>query len=122
MSPRSFNYKMVIIIRADLKMSKGKIAAQAAHAAVTAVTNARRRHSKWLKDWLNEGQKKIVVKVNSLGEMEKLFRIANNQRIPLAKINDAGLTELEPGTTTAIAIGPGPNGKIDKITANLKLL
>jgi PTH2 family peptidyl-tRNA hydrolase len=58
-----FRYKQVIVFRSDLKLSKGKIAAQAGHGAVSAAEEARKHHKAWWKAWMEEGQCKIVVKV-----------------------------------------------------------
>ena len=55
-----FEYKQVLVIRVDLKMSKGKIAVQAAHAAIGAAEKARQHHQSWWSSWLREGQKKVV--------------------------------------------------------------
>ncbi|MDH5402960.1 MAG: peptidyl-tRNA hydrolase Pth2 [Candidatus Heimdallarchaeota archaeon] len=117
-----FEYKQVIIIRNDLKMGKGKIAAQASHASVIASLNAKKNNSTWFDAWMRIGMKKIVVKVNSEGELEQLFQIAVRNKLPRAFINDAGHTQLAPGTATAAAIGPAPDSLIDPITKSLSLL
>ncbi|MGQ9722035.1 MAG: peptidyl-tRNA hydrolase Pth2 [Candidatus Jordarchaeum sp.] len=117
-----FEYKMVILVRSDIKMSKGKMAAQVAHAAVSASEEARKKNSDWWKAWMGEGQKKAVVKINSLEELKKYEYQAIKQKIPHALITDRGLTEVPPGTVTALAIGPGPEPVIDSITGGLTLL
>ncbi len=117
-----FQYKMIIAIRTDLKMSKGKIAIQAAHAAVIAVEEAKRMKLNWMKSWFSEGQKKVAVQISSKEQLELIYQKARNNNLPCSFVNDAGLTELPPGTATAVAIGPAPNDVIDKITSNLKLL
>lgn len=117
-----FEYKMVILIRTDLKMSKGKIAVQAAHAAVSASEEARKKNPDWWKSWMDEGQKKAVVKVKSLEELKKFEYQAFKNKVPHALISDRGLTEIPPGTVTALAIGPGPESLIDSITGGLPLL
>ena len=122
MFPNNFQYKMVIALRTDLKMTKGKSAVQAAHAAVIAVEEAKRKRADWLKKWFYEGQKKVVVQVSTKEELEILFNKAKQNNFPCSFVNDAGLTELPPGTPTAVAMGPAPNDKIDKITSHLKLL
>ena len=122
MSNVNFQYKMVIAIRTDLKMSKGKIAAQASHAAVICVEEAQRNRQNWLKTWFYEGQKKVVVQVSSKEELELVYQKARSKNLPCSFINDAGMTELPPNTPTAVAIGPAPNENIDRITSNLKLL
>jgi len=118
------DYKQCIIVRSDIKMGKGKLAAQVAHAAVEAVLKCLEnpRWRQWLREWINEGQKKIVLKVSSLDELEKLEKIALELGLPTAKIVDAGKTQLPPGTVTALAIGPAPSDLIDRITRGLKLL
>ncbi len=117
-----FRYKQVIALRSDLKMGRGKIAAQAGHAAVSAAEEARKRFQKWWKTWLDEGQCKIAVKVKSEDELLTLEEEAKENGLPYALISDRGLTQLEPGTITCLAIGPAPSREVDKITGKLPLL
>ncbi|MEM4480696.1 MAG: peptidyl-tRNA hydrolase Pth2 [Candidatus Bathyarchaeia archaeon] len=118
----NFHYKQVIVIRADLKMSKGKIAAQAGHAAVSAAEEARKHNRNWFKAWMEEGQCKVVVKVNSEKELLELEKQAKELGLPCSLIVDRGLTEIPPGTVTCLGIGPAPSEKVDKITGKLPLL
>ena len=113
-----FMYKQMIIISSDIKMSKGKTAAQSAHASVEALGRADKKISD---AWKKAGQKKIVLKAGEeeLIDMEKKCK---KEKIPCALIRDAGLTELQPNTITALGIGPDDEKKIDKITGRLKLL
>jgi PTH2 family peptidyl-tRNA hydrolase len=117
-----FEFKQVIVIRTDLKMSKGKLAVQACHASVSALENAKRIHLGWVKSWFNEGQKKVVAKVKNLETLETLRRHAENNNLPNALIEDRGLTQLPPGTVTALGIGPAPVEEVDRITGGLPLL
>lgn len=116
-----FKYKQIIVLRIDLKMSKGKIAAQAGHAAVSAAEEARKRRPEWWKAWINEGQCKIAVKAESEQELLDLETKANELGLPSALITDRGLTELPPGTLTCLGIGPAPSDRVDKITGDLNL-
>ena len=90
----AFSYKQVIVVRTDIKMSKGKMAAQAGHAAVSAAEYARRNRPEWWTPWINEGQCKIAVKASSEQEILELERKARNANLPVALIVDRGLTEL----------------------------
>jgi len=117
-----FKYKQVIVIRSDIKMGKGKIAAQAGHAAVSSAEEARKRFQRWWKAWLEEGQCKIAVKVQGEEELLRLEAEAKRRELPYALISDRGLTQLEPGTVTCLAIGPAPSSEVDKITGKLTLL
>ncbi|MHA1302381.1 MAG: peptidyl-tRNA hydrolase Pth2 [Candidatus Heimdallarchaeaceae archaeon] len=119
---RVFKYKQVIAVRTDLKMSKGKTAVQVAHGSVSAYIKATKYYKTWAEAWLKEGQKKVSVKVGTEQELHELAHLAKEKDLPFAIINDAGLTELEPGTTTVVGIGPAPEDMIDKISGNLKLL
>jgi PTH2 family peptidyl-tRNA hydrolase len=117
-----FEYKQVIIFRSDLKLSKGKIAAQAGHAAISAAQEAHNRHRDWWNAWLFEGQRKVAVKVKDEKELLELEEQANDLDLPNALIVDRGLTEIPPGTVTCLGIGPAPAAKVDRITGTLSLL
>lgn len=117
-----FEFKQALIIRCDLKMSVGKIAVQAAHASISAAEECRKTNIEWFNKWISEGQKKVVLKAQSLQELLQLYDKAKMMKLPAALIEDAGLTELEPGTITALGIGPAPTDKIDKVTGSLPLL
>ena len=117
-----FEYKQVLVVRADLKMSTGKTAAQAGHAAVSAAEEARKKRLEWWNAWLAEGQCKIAVKVESEQELLELKKRAKELKLPSALISDRGLTELPLGTITCLGIGPAPSHQVDKVTGELDLL
>ena len=114
--------KQAIVVRADLKMGKGKIAAQVAHASLAAAEAAQQRKPGWYSGWKSEGQAKIVLKVDSEEALSQLFQKAKTSGLPASLIQDRGLTQIEPGSVTCLGIGPGPDSEIDAITGNLKLL
>jgi len=117
-----FRLKQSIVVRVDLGMSKGKLASQVGHAAVSAAEKARKNNWKWWNLWIEEGQMKVVLKVNSRTELEMLCKKAKNLDLPCAQIVDRGLTEIPPGTITCIGIGPAPIDKVDRVTGDLSLL
>jgi PTH2 family peptidyl-tRNA hydrolase len=117
-----FEYKQVIVFRSDLKMGKGKLAAQAGHAAVSAAEEARKRHRVWWEAWLFEGQRKIAVKAKDEKELSELESAAKDLGLPNALIVDRGLTQIPEGTVTCLGIGPAPEGLVDKLTGKLQLL
>ena len=120
--PGPMEYKLVVVVREDLDLSPGKMSAQVAHAAVTAALEAKAARPKWFHAWMDEGQKKVVVRAGDLAELKSLERKALELKVPTALIEDAGLTELPPGTTTCLGVGPGPNHLVDAVTGHLKLV
>jgi peptidyl-tRNA hydrolase, PTH2 family len=115
-------FKQVIVVRRDLGMGTGKIAAQVAHAAVMGAQKAKERSREWFEAWFEGGQAKVVVKVSSMKELMEVRRLAENLYLPVVQVQDSGLTQIPPGTTTCIGIGPAPSELVDKVTYNLKLL
>ena len=113
--------KQAIIIRSDLGMGKGKAAGQCAHASVSAYALALSRNKEDAREWEEEGQKKIVLKVGSEEELLALYEKMKRE-MPCALIRDAGKTQLEPGTLTCFGAGPADESLINKHTKDLKLL
>lgn len=123
LSSQSLNYKMTIGVRKDLGMSIGKTAAQVGHGVLEAYKVAVKSNPEYVRMWEEyNGSRKITLSVNSLKELRNLQEEAKALKLPCAVIADAGKTELEPGTITVIAIGPGPYELIDKVTGKLELL
>ena len=114
--------KQAIVVRTDLQMGKGKIAAQVAHASLSAAEEAMARRPGWYSEWKEGGQAKVVLKVGTEGELRDLLKKAKSSGLPGALIEDRGLTQVEPGSVTCVGLGPGPEDEIDKITRKLKLL
>ncbi len=114
-----FRYKQCLIIRNDVKMSCGKRCAQAAHASIGAYNNADKSLQKV---WISEGQKKVVLKANDERTLHELKVIAEQNGISSSLIQDAGMTEIPPGTITALGLGPAKTEDLDKITGTLTLL
>jgi len=117
-----FTYKMVIVMRTDLNMSMGKMIAQACHAAVGCSEEAKRTQTKHWRRWRDEGAKKVALQADSFEELEELAKKAESLDITYVLIQDAGHTEVAPGTTTCLGVGPHQEQFIDKVTGNLPLL
>jgi PTH2 family peptidyl-tRNA hydrolase len=114
-------YKLVILARKDLRISDGKLAVQVAHAAVLCSLEAKRKKTSWFKSWVDEGQKKVVLRVDDEPELREFERMAKGKNLTACVVEDAGLTELPPGTTTCLGIGPAPDHLIDGLTGKLPL-
>jgi peptidyl-tRNA hydrolase, PTH2 family len=112
--------KLVLVIRADLGMRRGKIAAQAAHAAVIATLASLGGAAS--DAWLAAGQPKVVLKAGSAAELEEIVGRALTASLPVQVVHDAGRTQVTAGTLTCCAIGPAQAERIDLVTADLPLL
>ncbi len=111
--------KQVILVRTDLKLGKGKLAAAVAHASLAAFLKsgffAKRR-------WLASGMKKVVLRVGSEEELLRYHELLSGRKLPCALVRDAGLTQVPPGTPVSLGCGPAEDEKIDEVTGGLKLL
>lgn len=114
-------FKMILVVRNDLKMGKGKVAAQCAHAAVSAYKQVQRKNPELLKQWEYCGQPKVVVKAPDEDTLIDLLGHAKEVGLPVSLIQDAGRTQIAPGSRTVLGIGPGPADLIDRVTGDLKL-
>lgn len=115
-------HKMVLVVRGELRLTAGKAAVQVAHAAVMLAELAAKRHTTEYAAWRAEGQRKIAVVAETLDDLERLQRAARARGLPTVFVEDAGLTEVAPGTKTVLGVGPGPNAAIDAVTGGLPLL
>ncbi|XP_053563305.1 peptidyl-tRNA hydrolase 2, mitochondrial [Bombina bombina] len=117
----SGEFKMVLVVRNDLKMGKGKVAAQCSHAAVSAYKQLLKRNLELLKQWEYCGQPKVVLKAPDEDTLIELLTHAKQVGLTISLIQDAGRTQIAPGSRTVLGVGPGPAELIDKVTGHLKL-
>jgi PTH2 family peptidyl-tRNA hydrolase len=110
--------KQAIAVRTDLGMGTGKLAAQVAHASLNAYDDADESTGR---EWRSGGAKKIVLKASGESQLRELAETARRERLPHALVTDAGHTQLEPGTVTALAVGPGEEHLVDRVTGDLSL-
>lgn len=112
--------KQAILVNMELGMSRGKIAAQVAHASVEASLLSINR--KEFASWKKAGMTKVVLKCPDLKTLLQAHRNAKKEKLITALIRDAGRTEIPPGSKTCLAIGPDSAVKIDKVIKDFKLL
>lgn len=110
--------KQAIVARTDIGMGRGKLAAQVAHASLSAYEKA---DPQARRQWKGEGQKKIVLKAGSESELFALAETADREGVVHAVIRDAGHTQLDPGTVTTLAVGPAGDDAVDRVTGDLSL-
>lgn len=115
-------HKLAVVVRDDLKLSKGKLAVQVGHAAVSCALKARRATPGWFRAWMAEGQRKVVLRVAGLEDLRSLEAQARKLGLVTELVSDAGLTEVPPGTVTCLGLGPAPEGVVDRVTGNLGLV
>lgn len=120
--PPGSDVKLVLVVRQDLKLSVGKTAAQCAHAAVGVYQKLRGKRDGLLAAWEESGQAKIVCKCSNMDELVALAQAADAAGLPMYRVVDAGRTEVEPGTTTVLAVGPGTVEAVNSVTGGLSLL
>ena len=112
--------KLAVVVRTDLDMQRGKIAAQVAHAAVAATLAGLAGAT--FPRWIEDGQPKVVLKVPDAAVLDDVITRARDHGLPVELVHDAGRTQVAAGTLTCCAIGPAPADLIDAVTADLTLL
>lgn len=117
---REDNSKMVMVVRSDLGMGKGKIAAQCCHACLGAYKRAATQDDSFF--WERFGSTKIVVKVDSEQELMLINALAEKDGVPAYLVRDAGRTQIPEGSLTCLGLGPSSEEKLAKLTGKLKLL
>ncbi|PXF45112.1 Peptidyl-tRNA hydrolase 2, mitochondrial [Gracilariopsis chorda] len=115
-------HRLILCVRTDLKMQKGKIAAQVGHATLGAFKAAARRAPAALKTWEVNAQPKIAVQIRSYKEAQQLQRHANSLGLVTYMVYDAGKTQIAAGSMTVLAVGPGPVSLVNQVTGKLRLL
>mmetsp|Transcript_1814 Transcript_1814/g.3459 ORF Transcript_1814/g.3459 Transcript_1814/m.3459 type:complete len:182 (-) Transcript_1814:152-697(-) len=117
-------YKLVLCVRQDLGMGKGKIAAQCCHATLGIYKKLSKISPDYpaLRIWEHHAQPKIALKVKDEEELNQLRTAANALNLPTIVIHDAGRTQIAAGSATVLAIGPASVALIDEVTGHLKLL
>ncbi|KAJ8586828.1 peptidyl-tRNA hydrolase [Rhizopogon salebrosus TDB-379] len=113
---------MVLIVRTDLKMTQGKIAAQCGHATLACYKALLRTNPELLQHWERTGQAKIALKGSSEDELLELEGIAKSLNLCARSILDAGRTQIAAGSRTVLGIGPAPVDLVNQVTGHLKLL
>ena len=122
-APQPLRTKLVVLVRQDLAMGVGKVAAQVSHACLGAYKDITRSGSRNVfQAWEQSGEPTIVLAVADLVELDSLLVRAQEQGLGTHKIADAGRTEVDPGTVTVAAIGPAEVERIDAVTGGLSLL
>ncbi|KAK3891416.1 hypothetical protein Pcinc_004715 [Petrolisthes cinctipes] len=114
--------KLALVVRKDLKMSKGKIAGQCCHGTLLAYKNLQRTQPELLQAWEDCGQPKVVLGATNLDHINQLIQEAEKRRLPMVTVNDAGRTQVTPGSLTLLAVGPAMVTDVDSVTGSLHLL
>ena len=97
------------------------MAAQVGHGVLGAYKLALEKKPEDVRNWEMIGQMKVVVKCESQKELMDVYEKAIKMGLPAEYIEDAGRTQIEPGTITVCAVGPSRADLVDQVTGHLKL-
>lgn len=111
-APKAEEWKQNTVVRTDLDMGAGKIAAQCQHAQ--SMINIKPPHQGTVA--------RIVTRVGSQRDLTELMKLAQDNAIAIHPVWDAGRTQVPAGTLTCIAFGPAPKERMDRVFGHLKLL
>jgi len=132
--------KQYIIVRTDLPMNVGKVAAQASHACMKVFFD-KFEHTQIIqkngedpveamvfipteeeKQWINGKFTKITKKVKNESQLLKVYEQAREAGLSVSIIKDAGLYGLEGENYTCIAVGPNYVDDCEPVVGKLRLL
>lgn len=111
------NIVQYILVRTDLKWSKGAMVAQACHASIASIVSTMDHTStkEYLKDLYN--MHKIILKVETLGDLRDC-----EKKLKDAEIAHHLWVERPENIITCLAISPQPRSKVQSLFKHLKLL
>lgn len=110
--------KCVIVVRTDLKMTKGKVISQSGHAIVQMMEMG---NKKKIKEWIDEGEAIITVKAKNEKTFDFICQQAKKYNVFYYVVEDAGCTQVTYGSRTVCLLGPDTSEKMNKISGQLKL-
>ena len=120
MSALSEPQTMAFLCRSDLKLSAGKLAVQCAHAAIGSLKQAKKTHSRMVQRWQETASRKICLSVDDEEDLMYFLGLVKEASLPYSLVQDAGLTEIAPGTVTVLGVGPAPRHTMDHLFSELK--
>jgi len=114
--------KLVLVVRTDLGMTSGKIAAQCSHATLACYRALAKSNPSLLRHWERTGQSKVALRCDSEDDLDLLEASARSLNLCARSIHDAGRTQIAAGSRTVLGIGPGPARLVNQVTGKLRLL
>jgi len=114
--------KLVLVVRTDLGMTSGKIAAQCSHATLACYKALTKSNPSLLRHWERTGQTKVALRCDSEDDLDLLEASARSLNLCARSIHDAGRTQIAAGSRTVLGIGPGPARLVSQVTGKLRLL
>lgn len=123
LNPQMEDYKMVMIVRNDLQMSAGKVAAQCCHGCLDAYQASMLADNTrtWVTLWESGGSKKITLQCDGLDSLHSLHAKASSLGLVAKIVCDAGHTQIAAGSQTVLCIGPAPSQMINQVSGSLSL-
>ena len=128
-----------LLVRRDLKMPVGKVAAQVGH-GVQALMKAMlltngvifiddpsgKGETHEVRDcfrtWDGGSMTKVALGVEDEAELNQIFEQLDGLKIPYLTVTDEGRTHVEPGTVTCAVVNPLPKLLLKPILGRLRLL
>lgn len=120
--PNTLNLKMYFIVRSDLRMTPGKVAAQCAHAAIGSYKTAHAHGlGALLTTWeTRHDAAKVTLRVNDEAALWKIHDALSSVTTTYCVV-DVGRTQVPRDSVTVLAIGPVDAAAVHDVLSKLKL-